>query len=131
MRTELAQVYSNLGQPRKAIALLCGKGVESIELECITESAVQIASQYNDKDGKVAALGVLGEVYRLIGNYDRAIVYLQAAQKEIPDNFLVLNSLGNTYINRAQLRELQAKSAAKIGLDDKESEFNRKVIGRF
>lgn len=128
MRTELAQVYSNLGQPRKAIALLCGKG---IELECIPESAVQIASKYNDKDGKVAAFGVLGEVYRLIGNYDRAIAYLQAAQKEIPDNFLVLNSLGNAHINRAQLRELQAKSAAKIGLDDKETEFNRKSSADF
>ncbi len=131
MRTELAQVYSNLGQPQKAIALLCGKGGEGIELECIRESAVQIASKYNDKDGKVAAFGVLGEVYRLIGNYDRAIAYLQAAQKEIPDNFLVLNSLGNAHINRAQLRELQAKSAAKIGLDDKETEFNRKSSADF
>ncbi|MHC5830773.1 MAG: tetratricopeptide repeat protein, partial [Nostoc sp.] len=28
MQSELAQVYSNLGQPRKAIALLCGKLIE-------------------------------------------------------------------------------------------------------
>ena len=28
MRTELAQVYSNLGQPQKSIALLCGKKVD-------------------------------------------------------------------------------------------------------
>lgn len=126
MQTELAQVYSNLGQPRKAIALLCGKQATEIDLKCMEESAVQIASKYNDKQGKIAALGVLGEVYRLIGNYDRAIAYLQAAQVDSEDNFLVLNSLGNAYINRAQLRELQAKSAAKIGLDDKEIEFNQK-----
>lgn len=135
MRTELAQVYSNLGQPQKAIALLCGKQAnkfrdsrnQKIEIvECIPESAVEIANEYNDKQGKVAALGVLGEVYRLIGNYDRAIAYLQAAQVDAKDNFLVLNSLGNAYINRAQLRGLQANSAAKIGLDDKEIQFKQK-----
>ncbi|MDY6899423.1 MAG: CHAT domain-containing protein [Cyanobacteriota bacterium] len=135
MRTELAQVYSNLGQPQKAIALLCGKQAnkskdsqnQEVEtVECIPESAVQIANQYNDKQGKIAALGVLGEVYRLIGNYDRAIAYLQAAQVDSEDNFLVLNSLGNTYINRGQLRELQASSAAKIGLDENTIEFAQK-----
>ncbi len=131
MRTELAQVYSNLGQPRKAIALLCGNENQGIELECIPETAVQIASKYNDKPGLVAALGVLGEVYRLIGNYDRAIAYLQAAQKSSEDNFLVLNSLGNAHTNRAQLLELQATSAAKIGLDDKEIEFDRKSAADF
>ncbi|MGB3652443.1 MAG: CHAT domain-containing protein, partial [Rivularia sp. (in: cyanobacteria)] len=131
MRTELAQVYSNLGQPRKAIALLCGKANQGNSFECIPETAVQIASKYNDRQGKVAALGVLGEVYRLIGNYDRAIAYLQAAQKSSEDNFLVLNSLGNAHTNRAQLLELQATSAAKIGLDDKEIEFNQKSAADF
>ncbi|BAY81247.1 TPR repeat protein [Calothrix parasitica NIES-267] len=140
MRTELAQVYSNLGQPQKAIALLCGKqasksrdaGNQNIEtIECIPESAVQIANKYSDKSGKIAALGVLGEVYRLIGNYDRAIAYLRAAQFDAEDNFLVLNSLGNAYLNRAQLRELQAVSAGKIGLDDKEIEFNQKSRADF
>lgn len=131
MRTELAQIYSNLGQPKKAIALLCGKQAAGIELECIPESSVQIASKYNDKSGTVAALGVLGEVYRLIGNYDRAIAYLQASEKVVPNDFLVLNSLGNAYTNRAQLLGLQATSAAKIGLDDKQIEFNRKSTADF
>jgi CHAT domain-containing protein len=126
MRTELAQIYSNLGQPKKAIALLCGKQAAGIQLKCLRESAVEIANEYNDKSGKIAALGVLGEVYRLTGNYDRAIAYLQAAKKEVPNNFLVLNSLGNAYTNRAQLLELQATLADKIGLDDKKIEFNRK-----
>ena len=135
IKTELAQVYSNLGQPQKAIALLCGKQASKIRdsqsqvietVECIPESAVEIANKYSDKPGKVAALGVLGEVYRLIGNYDRAIAYLRAAQFDAEDNFLIFNSLGNAYLNRAQLRELQANSAAHIGLDDKEIEFNQK-----
>lgn len=121
MQTELAQVYRNLGQPKKAIALLCGK-----QGECQKDTAVEIATSYKDKKGKVAALGVLGEVYRLIGNYDRAITYLQTAQTDSEDNFLVANSLGNAYLNRALLRDLRAKSAAKIGLDKKKTEFNRK-----
>ncbi|AFY55532.1 hypothetical protein Riv7116_3054 [Rivularia sp. PCC 7116] len=128
MRTELAQVYSNLGQPRKAIALICGKiasqGVDSIE--CQQESAKQIATQYNDESGKVAALGVLGDAYRLIGNYDRAIKYLNEAKKAAPENYLVLNSLGNAYRNRAQLMDLQANSARQIRLSKKEKELNQK-----
>ncbi|MHC5720489.1 MAG: tetratricopeptide repeat protein, partial [Nostoc sp.] len=70
MQSELAQVYSNLGQPRKAIALLCGKLVDkskisknqgSQQIECTPESAEQIATKHNDKRGKIAALGILGE----------------------------------------------------------------------
>ncbi|MEO0838790.1 MAG: CHAT domain-containing protein, partial [Cyanobacteria bacterium J06643_5] len=140
MRTELAQVYSNLGQPQKSIALLCRKQANKLKdsqnqkiekVECRTESAVEIADKYNDKQGKIAALGVLGEVYRLIGNYDQAIDYLQSAAVDAEDNFLVLNSLGNAYVNRAQLQELRANSAAKIGLADKETEFNQKSVKDF
>ncbi|MEM9926735.1 MAG: CHAT domain-containing protein [Cyanobacteria bacterium P01_D01_bin.50] len=133
MQTELAQVYSNLGQPRKAIALVCGRQVKSKssanqeiqQIECTQESAVQIATKYEDKRGKVAALGILGDAYRLIGNYDQAIEYLHAAQKIAQEDFLVLNSLGNAYKNRAQLLELQANSAKKIGLN-KDTKFNLK-----
>ncbi len=136
MQSELAQVYSNLGQPRKAIALLCGQLVEksksyenqgSQEIKCTPESAEQIATKYNDKRGKIAALGILGEAYRLIGNYDQAIKYLHAAQKISPEyNFLVLNSLGNAYRSRAQLYELQANSAKQAGIVSTENEFNNK-----
>lgn len=128
MKSELAQVYSNLGQPRKAIALLCGKLVDkSQQIECTPESATQIATKYNDKRGQVAALGILGEAYRLIGDYDQAIKYLHVAQQLYPeDDFLLLNSLGNAYSSRAQLRELQADSANKAGISSKENEFSQK-----
>ncbi|WP_373525978.1 CHAT domain-containing protein [Nostoc sp.] len=134
MKSELAQVYSNLGQPRKAIALLCGKLIdksktsENQAMECTIESAAQIATKYNDKDGKVVALGILGEAYRLIGSYDQAIKYLDAAQKVAPQDFLVLNSLGTAYRSRAQLRELQADSAKKTGILSKEREFTQKSV---
>ncbi|MBD2512583.1 CHAT domain-containing protein [Nostoc muscorum FACHB-395] len=136
MQSELAQVYSNLGQPRKAIALLCGQLVEksrisdnqpSQEIKCTPESAEQIATKYNDKRGKIAALGILGEAYRLIGSYDQAIKYLHAAQQVSPAyDFLVLNSLGNAYKSRAQLHELQANSAKQAGIFSKEKEFTNK-----
>ncbi|MEH2239187.1 CHAT domain-containing protein [Nostoc sp.] len=136
MQSELAQVYSNLGQPRKAIALLCGQLVDkskisenqaSQEIECTPESAEEIATKHNDKRGKIAALGILGEAYRLIGNYDQAIKYLHAAQKVSPEyDFLVLNSLGNAYRSRAQLHELEANSAMQAGIVSKENEFTNK-----
>ena len=134
MQTELAQVYNDLGQPRHAIALLCrqpkhksessvNQGVE--EEKCIPRTA-EIAKEYKDKRGQIAALGVIGESYRLIGNYDRAIEYLQAAREVEPNNFLVLNNLGNAYKNRAQLLELRANSAKQARLQDKQTEFNQK-----
>ena len=136
MQSELAQVYSNLGQPRKAIALLCGQLVEkpksyenqaSQEIKCTPESAQQIATKYNDKRGQVAALGILGEAYRLIGSYDQAIRYLDTAQLVAPEyKFLVFNSLGNAYKSRGQLRELQADSANKAGIFSKKNEFTKK-----
>ncbi|MEH2307679.1 CHAT domain-containing protein [Nostoc sp.] len=130
MKSELAQVYSNLGQPRKAIALLCGQLADkSQKIECTLDSATQIATKYNDKSGQVAALGLLGEAYRLIGNYDQAIKYLRVAQQVYPAyDFLVLNSLGNAYKSRAQLRELQADSANKAGISSKENEFTQQSI---
>ncbi|MHC5748091.1 MAG: CHAT domain-containing protein [Nostoc sp.] len=138
MKSELAQVYSNLGQPRKAIALLCGQLVDkpksyenqpSRQIKCTPESAEQIATKYNDKRGQVAALGILGEAYRLIGSYDQAIQYLDAAQQVAPEyKFLVFNSLGNIYKSRGQLRELQADSANKAGISSKEQEFTKKSV---
>ncbi|OBQ16125.1 MAG: hypothetical protein AN488_20245 [Anabaena sp. WA113] len=136
MKSELAQVYSNLGQPRKAIALLCGQLLDkskispnqpSQEIKCTPESAEQIATKYNDKRGQVAALGILGEAYRSLGNYDQAIKYLDTAKQVSPeDNFLVLNSLGNAYKSRGQLRDLQADLADKAGLSSKKEEFFKK-----
>ncbi|BAY60264.1 TPR repeat protein [Calothrix brevissima NIES-22] len=140
MKSELAQVYNNLGQPRKAIALLCGNLVDKLpsyekpknqEISCIPESASQIASKYNDKIAQVAALGILGEAYRLTGNYEQAIKYLQAGQKIAPEDFLLLNSLGNVYNSRAQLRDLQADSAKKAGIVSKEKELAQQSISDY
>ncbi|NEO49336.1 MAG: CHAT domain-containing protein [Moorea sp. SIO4A3] len=122
--TEQAQAYSNLGQPGKAIALLCGANYDKSQgkLECLPGSALQIAREQQDKLGEVAALGSLGEAYRLRGDYNEAIDYLESALEEakIYNNpayiVLVLNSLGNTHASRAQLWNLRAKSAAKRGI---------------
>jgi CHAT domain-containing protein len=135
MKSELAQVYSSLGQPRKAIALLCGQMVEKSknpvnqEIKCTPDSATEIATKSNDKRGQVAALGILGEAYRLIGSYDQAIIYLDAAQQVTPEyQFLVFNSLGSAYKSRGQLRELQADSAKKAGISSKEKELTQKSL---
>ncbi|MEH2067477.1 MAG: CHAT domain-containing protein [Nostoc sp.] len=117
MLTEESQIYNSLGQPRKAIALLCGVFQEDRQEEpqkkCLPESGLQIARFSQDQIGEVGALGSLGEAYRLVGYYDRAIKYLESAEKIAPKgyDFLVLNSLGNAYVSRAQLWELRAESA--------------------
>jgi CHAT domain-containing protein len=121
MLTEQAQVYNNLGQPRKVIALLCGIIQEDQEEEsqnkCLQYSALDIARVHKDKVGESAALGSLGEAYRLVGYYNRAIKYLKDAETIAPKgyDFLVLNSLGNAFVSRAQLWKLRAESAKQIG----------------
>jgi tetratricopeptide (TPR) repeat protein len=104
MLTEQAQAYYNIGHSRKAIALLCHKLEPKANPNCLAESAVEIASQQNDSLGKVAALGSLGEAYRLVGRYDEAITWLERAKEIAPQgyDFLVLNSLGNAYSRNLQ-----------------------------
>ncbi|WP_199326155.1 CHAT domain-containing protein [Nostoc parmelioides] len=118
--TEIAQIYSNSGQTKKAISLLCGADT----LTCQTGSALQIAQEQKDKLGEVAALGSLGEAHRLQGNYDLSIKYLETVNnsQNQPDNFAILNSLANAYAGRAQLWNLRAKSA-KNHNSSKENEF--------
>lgn len=127
--TEIAQAYSNFGQTIKAINFLCGVDAKNIEnLACQQGSALQIALQQQDKTGEIAALGSLGEAYRLRGNYDIAIQYLEAAKKTNNQtyNFAILNSLGNARASRAQLWNLRAKSAQQQSVD-KASEFQQKA----
>jgi tetratricopeptide (TPR) repeat protein len=109
--TELAQTYSRLGQNREAIALLCGAS-EADEVCLKSEgSALQIAQKFSDRQGEAAALGSLGEGYRLKGKYDRAIETLEASLKIVLEinppvyHASVLNSLGNAYFSKAQLNE--------------------------
>jgi CHAT domain-containing protein len=113
VRTEIAQVYINSGQIKKAIRLLCGVANTS---NCQQESALKIAQVQKDELGEIAALGSLGEAYRLQGNYDLAIASLEAAKQMQFENSAILNSLGNAHANRAQLWHLRAKSAEKLAI---------------
>jgi CHAT domain-containing protein len=127
--TELAQTYSRLGQNREAIALLCGAS-EADEICLKSEgSALQIAQKFSDRQGEAAALGSLGEGYRLRGKYDRAIETLEASLKIVLEinpplyHASVLNSLGNAYFSKAQLNEQRADSAKFRNAESKANEF--------
>lgn len=128
MLTEAAQAYSDFGQPGKAIALLCSneKPKPKEKRVCRQGSALQIALEQKDKSGEVAALGSLGEAYRLSGDYEQAIKDLEQA-KEIKDpayQFSVLNSLGNAHFSKGQLESLHANSALQLGIR-KANEFQQ------
>lgn len=116
--TEQAQAYSKFGQHRQAIALLCGSVFNS---KCQPGSALQLAQEQQDKLGEIAALGSLGETYRLRGDYQNAASYAQkslAAAQLINNSQLTmsaLNSLGNTYSSLAQVSYRRAESAQRRG----------------
>jgi CHAT domain-containing protein len=128
--TEQAQLYSALGQHRQAIARLCGTAEESLPgdwkrqfgqepgqptKDCASNSALAIARQVGDPLGESAALGSLGNVHRLRGDYDQAIADLEqsfaiAKPLGIPASVIsALNGLGNTYASLAKrnYRQLQ------------------------
>ncbi|BAU14828.1 TPR repeat protein [Leptolyngbya sp. NIES-3755] len=113
--TEQAQLYSAIGQARQAIALLCAP--EMNQNDCTDQGSVKLAEKAKDPAIQIAALGSLGDAYRLSGDSDRAIQTLSAAytlakQTNHSTHLLsLLNSLGNAHISRAALRELQADSA--------------------
>ncbi|MEH2083193.1 MAG: CHAT domain-containing protein [Nostoc sp.] len=135
--TELAQTNSHLGQNREAIALLCG--ISENDEDCLeTEgSALQIARKFSDRQGEVAALGSLGEAYRLKGKYDKAIETLEYSLKIVQENNLsvylssVLNSLGNTYFSKTQLNEQRVDSAKLRGAETKASEFIKEATSDY
>ncbi|WP_299485881.1 CHAT domain-containing protein [Acaryochloris sp. IP29b_bin.137] len=118
MSTEQAQTYRHLGQYQRAIALLCTPAAT----QCSSESSLTIAQDQGDVTGEVAALGTLGEVSRLQAEYDLAIDWLNQglalAQKHDRSTIDLLNSLGNTYTSRAQLRDRKAASLRIVGDDD-------------
>lgn len=117
--TEQAQIYARLGQHRQAIAILCGADTQA----CSTDSAISIARQQEDELGEGAALGSLGETYRLRGDYQPALKYLNNSLKITTKANLAqleisaLNSLGNTYSSLAQIDYRRAVSAKKRGED--------------
>ena len=135
--TELAQTYSRLGQNREAIALLCG--ASEADETCLKSegSALQIAQKFSDRQGEAAALGSLGEGYRLRGKYDRAIETLEASLKIVLEinppvyGGSVLNSLGNAFFSKAQLNEQRANSAKFRNADNKANEFIKEATADY
>ncbi len=127
--TELAQTYSQLGQNQEAITLLCGASKTDEDCPESEGSALQIAREFSDRSGEVAALGSLGEAYRLTGKYDKAIATLEASLNITQASDLpvyrasVLNSLGNAYSSQAQLNEQLANSARLRGAENQADEF--------
>jgi CHAT domain-containing protein len=135
MLTELAQTYNYQGQARKAISLLCGNkfDIKSDKKQpCEANSALQIALTNKDSHTEVAALGILGETLRLVGNYDLAIQYLDDAAKVKDSGYetLINNSLGNVHINLGQIWYIRAKSAEQTN-GNKAEEFKQKAIVNF
>lgn len=118
MLTEQAQLYSNLGQHRRAIALLCH---EFSEQNCRPDSALAIARQQADLLGTAAALGSLGNAYRLRGNYAAALGYLneslEIAQQLHLSTYEVAawHGLGNLYISLVKRYQRQLQSAQVTG----------------
>lgn len=134
VQTEIAQLYSNLGQTNKAISILCG--VSNIEFQeklvCQPGTALKIAWEQKDQSGEIAALGSLGEVYRLQGNYQIAIKYLELA-KSYQNNaykFAIFNSLGNAHASLAQLQRLRAKSAQNLGITTA-NDFQQQALNHY
>ena len=126
--TEQAQSYSSLGQPRKAIALLCG--ASDFERVCIKGSALQIARAYKDRDKEAAALGSLGDAYRLQGDYTQAIAHLLSSLKIANPAYRssALNSLGNVYISLASVNFDRANSADSRGDSTLADEFRKQAF---
>ncbi len=112
--TEQAQAYLHLGQARQAIAILCGNPELTT---CASDSALGLARQNQDKSTETAALGSLGEAYRLGGKYEESIQVLNTALSlsDTPYSSALQQSLGTAYSARAQLWELRAQSAERQG----------------
>lgn len=109
---EQAQLYSSIGQPRQAIALLCAPEIRE---KCTNTSAVQLAQQIKEDKILAAAFGSLGDAYRLTGDSEQAIDYLNQAlaltQNNPPYRISALNGLANAYLSRARLFSRRAESA--------------------
>ena len=115
--TEQAQTYSQLGQPRRAIAILCGDRPGT----CTDSSALRLAEAAEDTSTQIAALGSLGEAYRLRGDERTAIQYLEqglALSQSANSASLksaILSGLGTVYIRTADIRYRQASEAESQG----------------
>ncbi len=139
--SEQAQAYSRLGQHRRAIAILCGATAQADS--CQTGSALQIAATAEDNTGQVAALGSLGEAYRLSGDTEKAFTVLNQGltlSRTVGGSTLesaLLNSLGNTSVSLAEIAYRRAGEAKNRGDNDavtlraKADKYNTEAINSF
>ena len=109
---EQAQAYKHLGQDYKALVLLCGKKItqpnpDDEEAICESDSALKIAQDTNDGLSIIAALGSIGKLLRLQGDFALAIQFLEESLnqakniKKVDYVVAALNSLGNVYASQA------------------------------
>jgi CHAT domain-containing protein/tetratricopeptide (TPR) repeat protein len=77
--TEQAQTLNHLGRPVQALELLCNPAPGSLAVQCQGDSAVAVAKQTGDRPGQIAALGSLGNTYRLLSQYALAYQALDTA----------------------------------------------------
>lgn len=162
--SEQAQAYSRLGQHRRAIALLCGTeadessttvgGVEvstvvsGVNLDpadrtCQAGSALKIAEAAEDAVGQIAALGSLGEAYRLSGDSETALKLIERGLEmsrrsgEVALESALLNSMGSTSVSLAQVNYRRASAAearddvAAATFRTTADGYNSKAIERF
>ena len=135
--------WPRLGQYGKAIDLLCGNPRQST---CRAESALGISQTLPSPDrlGELAALGSLGDAYRMRGKADQAIHYLEqgleiAELLQEPSYLISIHtSLGNAYSSLAQLNYRRAISARQIEetqdaqtFETNAKEFDQKALSHF
>ena len=117
--TEVAQAYSELGQHKRAINLLCGELTQ--QLSCTEDSALGIAKHQKDSLGEAAANGSLGNALYFLGEYDIAIQLLKASflkAGELENSGYLMaaaNNLGNLYNSLAQRSYRYADFASVAG----------------
>lgn len=127
MLVEQAQAYTKLGQNKRAIAILCNSSAR--ETTCTNDSAVQITKEAKDSQGYAAALGSLGNSYRLRGDYEKAIKYLEESLNLANQtgnkiySATSLNNLANVYSNLALVNYRRADLAETRGAESEGQNF--------
>ena len=127
LMTAQAQAYSELGHHRQALRLLCNSPDETAADICAPTSALGIAQEQADALGEAAALGSLGNTYRLQGRYEPAIQAFTASLaiatqlSQVDYQAASLNGLGNVYtslvLRSRRYRQLASQSDDKHALD--------------
>ena len=130
MLTEVAQAYSDLGQHKRAINLLCG---DMDKQQCTEDSALGVATHHKDSLGEAAANGSLGNALYFLGEYERAIKVLEASYKKAGElenrSYLMAaaNNLGNLYTSLAQRNYRYINFASEADDDEAVEQFTKQA----